>query len=758
MNWLNNVVSRSKTIVLLTTILSILAAINIPKLKFDADLSNLIPSNDPVIKELEAATDEFGSQSLILIAIRTDNIYQAETLKKIEQLADNIVVIDGVAEVISPFNAEVVDSSEWGMEIVPLSDYLPQSNAEINAYRERINSSPYKDILISPDEKAAVIMIKPDASLEPGKESHLAAQLSELVNNYNSPEEIYVVGDVYSAYYAENAMKKDVLLLTPLVFLVLVAVLYLGFRSIQGVLLPMITVVLSSVWAVALMALLGVKMSIITVLVPVILLAIGSAQGIHILNRYYSYLNQGHEKNDAIFKAMQDLTYPILMTSLTTAAGFISLLSSPIPPIKHFGLFTAFGVIIAMILSLWLIPAVLVLLPAKKTLPLYAKESDVNKRDVGQIIGQIGFWIANHSTLTIIFYVLITILGITLSFNLKTESNMLRYFEKNSPVIRGTDIVENQFGGTLQLTIVVDTKESNGVKDPKLLKKLEDIEKYLITVPNVSHAKSLATIVKEINHAFTGKHQLPESQEAVAQELLLYSLQGGSNLEYFTNYDFSKTVVTARVLNAGSEEIKTVINTIDNYLSHEFGKDQSIAVSLTGMPKVIYRVMDQFARSQILSLATSSVLVAIIVALIMKSVLYGLLSILPLVITIAINFGFMGAGNIPLDAVTSMIAGIAIGIGVDYSIHYITTYLKEAKTEKNSQNIALRSGLKSGNGIFLNALTLFLGFMVLLVSNFRAIKLFGFLTALTMLISSFSALTLLPSILSWHTRKNNKEE
>lgn len=757
MNWLNKIISRSKVIVLLTAVLSIIAAINIPKLKFDADLSNLIPKDDPVIKELEAATDEFGSQSLILVAIRTDNIYQAKTLKKIGQLADNIVLIDGVAEVISPFNAEVVESSEWGMEIVPLSAYLPQSTAEINAYRERINSSPYKDILISPDEKAAVIMIKPDASLEPGKESHLAAQLSELVNKYNSPEEIYVVGDVYSAYYAENAMKKDVLLLTPLVFLVLAAVLYLGFRSLQGVLLPMITVALSSVWAVALMALLGVKMSIITVLVPVILLAIGSAQGIHILNRYYSYLTQGQEKKEAVLNTMQELTYPILMTSLTTAAGFISLLSSPIPPIKHFGLFTAFGVVIAMILSLCLIPAILFLLPAKKTAPIYIKDSE-KKRDVGQIIGQIGFWIANHSTLTILFYALITILGITLSFNLKTESNMLRYFEKNSPVIRGTDIVENQFGGTLQLTIVVDTKESNGVKDPKLLKKLEDIEEYLITVPNVSHAKSLATIVKEINQAFSGEYQLPESQEAVAQELLLYSLQGGSNLEYFTNYDFSKTVVTARVLNAGSEEIKTVIKTIDNYLSHQNGKDKSIAVSLTGMPKVIYRVMDQFARSQILSLATSSVLVAIIVALIMKSLLYGFLSILPLVITIAINFGFMGAGNIPLDAVTSMIAGIAIGIGVDYSIHYITTYLKEAKTEKNSRNIALKSGLKSGNGIFLNALTLFLGFLVLLVSNFRAIKLFGFLTALTMLISSFTALTLLPAILSWHTRKNNKKE
>lgn len=738
--WVTKALDRPWIAIIITAILSVVIALFLPKLRFDADLANLIPDNDPVIEQLKNVTDDFGSQSLILIAIKTENIYQASTLEKIEQLSLEIKDLDGVEDVISPFNALIVEGSEWGMEVVRLSDYIPETTEEIQRYKKRLNESPYKDILISQDEKAAIIMIKPDGAIEPGTETVLAGHLSDLVASFRGPEEIYVVGDAYGAYYAEETMKRDILILTPLVFFVLLAVLFLGFRSVKGVLLPMVTVAISALWAVSLMALLGIKMSIVTVLVPVILLAVGSAQGIHIINRYFSYLNQTNDKKTALKNTMEDMLSPILMTSLTTVAGFVSLVSSPIPPVRYFGLITGFGVVVAMLLSLFFIPAVLNVLPQKEN---NKKSTSTNST----IIGRVGVKVAKNPTLTIFIYVLIALVGIWGSFKLKTEGNMLKYFEKNSPVILGTDIVEEQFGGSLQMTVVVDTKKSNGVKEPEVLEKLEKIESFLVTVPYVSHANSLATVVKEINKAFTDEYKIPDSSEAVAQELLLYSLQGGSDLEYLVSHDYDKAIVTARVANAGSEEIKSVINTVEEFLDREFANDQDVQVILTGMPKVIYRVMDQFAKSQITSLLTSSIAVSIIVTLLMKSFLYGLLSILPLIVTIAVNFGFMGVTNIPLDAVTSMISGIAIGIGVDYSIHYLSTFVSERRNGTDLKTAIYNTGVKSGSGIYLNALTLFLGFLTLVVSNFRAIKLFGFLTAMTMLLSAFSALTLLPAIL-----------
>ena len=735
--------------ILITLILSMSVLLVIPKLNFDADLANLIPSNDPVIKHLKEATEVFGSQSLILLVLKTDNIYNPATLAKIDDLAQSILEVEGVIEVVTPLDAEIVVSSEWGMEVVSLTDTVPQSLEEIDVYQERLTNSPYKDILISQDAEAAIIMVKPSGTLEPGTESRLAGKLAQIAKNHQGPEEIYVVGDVYGAYYAEEAMKKDVLVLTPLVFIVLAAVLYFGLRSVRGVLLPMSTVAIAALWAVGLMASVGIKMSIITVLVPIILLAIGSAQGIHIINRYYGYLHKGLAKKEALEATMADLTSPILMTSLTTVAGFVSLVSSPIPPIKHFGLITGFGVVIAMLVSLFFIPSMLSLLKGMEPKKLQ-KTNNTTK-----IIGRLGGSIAKHPFITITLYTVLVLFGILGSFRLQTEGNMLRYFEKNSPVIKGTDIVEEKFGGTLQLSVVVDTGVPDGVKEPEVLKKLEKIENFLETVPNMSYSHSLATVVKEINKAFTdgSDAEIPETKEAIAQELLLYSLQGGSSLEYLTSYDYSQAVVTARVLNSGSGEIKNAIKMVEDFLQAEFSQDQDLKVTLTGMPKVIYRVMDQFAMSQITSLFTSSLAVATIVAIIMKSILLGFLSILPLVVTIALNFGIMGFTGIPLDGVTSMIAGIAIGIGVDYSIHYLSTFRKEASLTDDLKKMVTNTGDISGSGIYLNALTLFLGFLVLVVSNFRAIKLFGFLTAMTMLVSSFTALTLLPAILVVLERK-----
>lgn len=746
-------VKEPKIVIILTVFFTVLISTFIPRIKFDADLSNLIPNNDPVIEELKIATEDFGSQSLILVVLKSEDILTSNSLKKIDELSVEISSIDGVFNVVNPLNVEILESSEWGMEIIPICEEIPETEDQITSFKKTLDDSVYKDLFISRDGKAALIMITPDSSIEPGKENRLAGELAVLVDKYQGPEEIYLVGDVYAAFYAEKAMKKDVLLLTPLVFVVLVLVLYYGFKTLSGVVLPMITVALSSLFAVGFMAAFGVKISIITVLVPVILLAIGSAQGIHIINRFYSYVREGNTKKEALELTMKELTNPILMTSLTTAAGFLSLLSSPIPPIKYFGIFTSIGVLIAMLLSLYFIPAVLLLIPVK------IKQSKSKNKQLTLRLDRLTTLVVKNPKITIISFLVICLLGIRLSFNLKTEGNMLKYFEKNSPVIQGTDLVEEEFGGTLQLSIVVDTFTIDGVKEPELLQKLEKIEAFLEKTDNVYHPKSLATVVKEINKAITGEYVIPETKEAVAQELLIYSFQGGSSLDYFISHSYDKTVVNARLANKGSEEIKKVLNTIEDFLKKEFGSDSSVKITLTGMPKVMYRVMDQFAKSQILSLLTSAFLVSIIVSFIMKSVVYGLISIVPLISTIAVNFGYMSIRNIPLDAVTSMISGIAIGIGVDYSIHYISTFREEMKKDLSLEEIAVNASLKSGSGIALNAITLFLGFLSLVVSNFRAIKLFGFLTAMTMLLSAFSALTLLPAILiTWHKRDKRGAE
>jgi len=213
------------------------------------------------------------------------------------------------------------------------------------------------------------------------------------------------------------------------------------------------------------------------------------------------------------------------------------------------------------------------------------------------------------------------------------------------------------------------------------------------------------------------------------------------------SYNFEKAIVSARIKNMNSAELKKVDQVIEEYVVDNYSDSDLYEVKVVGLPRVMLRLMDRFMSSQKTSLITSIITVGVIVALLMGSWSAGLISMLPLLLTVGINFGIMGFADIPLDAVTTMIASISIGIGVDYSIHYISRYRSEIKAGKSRVESIASTSATAGRGIFFNALTLILGFGILIFSHFRAIDVFGYLIALTMIISSLASLTIVPAIL-----------
>lgn len=744
------VLDNPKIIIGVLAIITIIFAAFIPQISFDADMEQMIPDDDPVIKDLEEAIEDFGSQDFLMIALRSDNIFNAGTLKKIDELTNKIEKLDGVKKVMSPLNVDLIESSVMGIEINPIVDKLPQTEEEIDKYRQRILNSSNVGKLVTADGKAAAIMVtmEPFGDLSTQKMKALTAKIDKIVNSYRDPEEIYIVGDTYVGHYAENAMGSDMRVLMPLVVLILVGILYWSFHSARGVLLPLATVIISVIWTVGLMVILGIPLTIVTMVMPIILVAIGSADGIHILNKYYEELALGRSKRKALEETMREMNGPVIMTSLTTGAGFAALITSFVTPIRQFGLLTAFGVLAAMFFSLLFIPAALVLqkLPAH-----FNEETREHKEWLVKGLTVLGKFMAKHAKVIVGVSAVILLIFIFGAFNLSLESNMMNYFEEDSPIVKGTDIVEDEFGGTIQVSIVFDTGKKDGVKEPVVLKKMVETQEYLNSLPHVSQASSLADLVRELNQALNmGEeeyYRIPDTRQAVAQELLLFTMQGGSGIDTMVSYNFDKAIVNARIENMGSGELKKVIDKIEGYVENKFAGEEDLEVKVVGLPKVMLRLMDRFIASQISSLVTSVVTVGIIVALLMGSWLAGLVSILPLVLTVGINFGIMGYSGIPLDAVTTMIASIAIGIGVDYSIHYLSRYRNEIRNGKSQDEAIAITSATAGRGIFFNALTLILGFGILIFSHFRAIDVFGYLIALTMLISSLASLTVIPGIL-----------
>ena len=755
--WIKFVQHRPWLVIAVVFAITVGLASFLPRMEFDASIENMMPQDDPVLAELQDAVADFGSQDLFFIAIESDDVFRPATLQKIADLTAALEEVPAVKGVENPFNVQMVESSFFGIEIAPMAAEVPQTADEIEAFKARILASPYGGRLITADGRGAALMLDVEWDLEGNNREKVINEIISVVEGYIGPEQIHMVGDAYILHYTEQAMKRDLRNLVPIVVLVIATTLYFTFRSFLGVLVPLLTVGAALTWTVGLMIWYGIPVSMISMAMPVILVTLGIASGIHILNKYLETLGQGMSKESALQETFATITSPVLMAAFTTAAGFASLITAFVQPIKEFGVITAVGVMIAMTLSLSLIPAMLVLW--KKP------EVKQEKREAGvlnRFLKTLTQWtISRPAYITAIAVVIVLVFGFGAT-RITLESNIVNYFGANSPVKKGTMVIEEIFGGSMQISVVVDTGVEDGFKDPAMLEELIVIQDYLNSWDSINHATSLADVVRELNQAlWEGDpefYAVPETREGVAQQLLLFSMQGGSGLDSLVSYDYSRALVTAQMKTLDAKMLGETIAAVESYLAELYRDRSDISVKLVGTPKVMMRLMNRYVQTQISSLASSSVAVGLIVAALMKSVLLGILTLVPLFFTVLINFGLMGYAGLPLDAVTSIIAGVVIGLGVDYAIHYISRYRLERANGHQMEQALLNTGVSAGRGIFFNALALVIGFMVLVFSHFRAIAVFGFLISVTMVVSSFAALVVIPLLLQYFDRKKVQVE
>lgn len=750
--WTKIVLDRPWIVIAFVLVVTVVTGSFLTRLEFDASIDAMIPKDDPILAEQEAVVENFGSQELFLIAIQGDNVFTPATLRKIDAMAAQLEDIQGVAGVTSPFNAQMVESGFFGIEIGPMATSLPQTTEEIGEFKRNILASPYVNRLITEDGRGAALLL----DLAHGDDaSGVVEQIQAVVDQYAGPEEIHIVGDSYIMHYTEMAMKKDLRNLVPFVVLVIALVLYFTFKSFLGVFIPLVTVGASLIWTVGLMSWYGIPVSIISMVMPVILVTLGIASSIHILTKYQESLANGLAKREALEETFATITSPVAMAALTTAAGFASLITAFVHPIREFGVLTAIGVMLAMFLSLSLTPALLILFkePRPKT----------EQKEMGfltRLLGGLTRWsIEQPGKVFAVVLVLVIIFGYGAS-RITLESNIVNYFGESSPVRKGAQVIEDIFGGSMQISVVVDTGEEDGVKDPEVLGEILKIQDYLNSWDNINHATSIVDVVRELNQALWDgdpeAYTIPDTREGVAQQLLLFSMQGGEGIDSLVTYDYSSALITAQMKTLDAQMLGSVISEVDNYLNTNYGTESSLKVQLIGTPKVMLRLMNRYVQTQVSSLVTSSIAVGIIVALLMGSLALGLLSLVPLLLTVLLNFGFMGYLSMPLDAVTSIIASLAIGIGVDYAIHYISRYRYELAQGHDQVTALLNTGVSAGKGIFFNAIALIIGFLVLVFSHFRAISVFGFLISVTMIVSSLAALVVIPVLLQYFT--NNKAE
>ncbi|MEA3238162.1 MAG: MMPL family transporter, partial [Candidatus Bipolaricaulota bacterium] len=536
----------------------------VPRLHTDTNFKNYMDKNDPTVQAMDRAEDRYGSQDLFMIAVENDQgIFNEETLTKISQMQAEFEEITGVDEVTGPLNAQVITGTEKTLNVGPAApnEEVPATAEEMAAYRARVmGSKTVRDYIIASDGKAAVISIKLKLNAD---DVAAAKQVVKIVGKYNTvPDHIYITGLPYMNLVLTQSMGKDLKILLPLVILVIILVLYFSFWSLRGVILPLLVVSLSAVWTLGLMAMFNVPITIISFILPVILMAIGIAYCIHVLNKYYEEIAAGADRRTAVIETGLHMVSPVSMAGLTTVAGFFSLLNSFLIPQRQFGVFTGLGVLAAMLLSLVLIPALLATFKVPKK--IHGNSNGILTRVLS------GFERMITRRRLVVIIVSLLLFGVFLASlpMLRIETSEKEFLGADSPVVQGMDVMDRHFSGSEQVMIDIDTGKRDGLKDPAVLNQVIALQEFLKS-KGVKKTISIADMVTEMNQKFHADdpvyYVIPKDRKLVSQLLLLFTFQGG-DMGNMALGDFSAGEVMGLYPSDGSSQQVKLAREVQNYL------------------------------------------------------------------------------------------------------------------------------------------------------------------------------------------------
>jgi hydrophobe/amphiphile efflux-3 (HAE3) family protein len=551
---------------------------------------------------------------------------------------------------------------------------------------------------------------------------------------------------------------KDIKVMAMLLLAVIMAMLFFAFRTGRGVFLPTFVMSAAIIWTMGIMAVMHVPLYTISTMLPVILAAVGIGDAIHLLSSYYdnALTNPQGKGGELILQALNRLSAPLMTTSLTTAAGFMSLLFAEMPPFRIFGLFTVLGIFISWLLTVTFIPAVLTLLRPKVGGYLMKRKMMRVYNESGwcsRLMVNLGDNINSHRAVWGFGLVVVAVLFLYGSSRIFVDSSWMSDFKKDSEIAVATDVLNRKFDGTIFLNVVIEGREKDALKSPVLLKKIEQLQDAVEKDPYVGDSLSIVDYLKSMNKTFHSNDErydvLPDSQKQIAEYLYLFSISGRpEQLDEVVDFDYRRANVNFMVKTDHTRILKRIIDKVNGFVKDNF---QGIPadVNLAGSANNSYVWAALLIKSQTTSIIISKLAILVIATLLFRSLLLGLITVVPVTMTTLLVAGYAGFARIPLDVSTALAAGLAIGVGVDYTIHFIHRYLYERRAGSDHSAATAATMRTVGRTIAYNAVIVAAGFSVLLLSEFPPNVKLGEFVAAYMLLSLVAALVTLPILLAY---------
>ncbi len=742
---------RPRAVIALTIMATAAFAGLLPRMTVDTNPKHMLPATSPVRQYNDRVDRDFALHADVIAVgiVNERGIVNSTTLSRILDLTREIQKIPGVVsrDVTSLSTIDNVTARAGELVVHPALDDVPESEADLQAFREVLLGNPlFVNRIVSPDASATAIYvpIEPTAN---GRE--IADAIRRLLPQDPDDDRYFLAGDPVARDTFGAEMFRQMGLFSPIAGLVMAVALWLMFRSVPLVVANMAVAIVSIVWSMGLLVGVGYPVHIMSSMSPVFLMAIAT-DSVHIFNEFAFRFAETQDKRRAVLDTIRIVAGPVLYSDVTTAAGFASLATASIVPVKIFGLVVGFGTLVILLMSFTLVPAILMLL-RENSIHAIARRPAEGNSSAGAGLSRLGAFAVHHARTIGVAGGALLVLGILGLSRIQINNNMIHWFKAGSDVRTADRIMNARLGGTSTAYLVVQSPTENAMKNPAMLRSIEGLQRDLEKDSLVGKTFSVADYVKRINRVLHDDDpsfdRVPDSAAEVGQYLFLFGASARpSDLDNVVDYPFQKANIILQLRSWDAGVTEDVIRRAEAHLAaHPLPGGATLRPAGIAYFNLVWS--DEVLWGMLKSFIAGLGLVLILLVAQTRSVLWGVLMFLPLLFTIVLIYGVVGFMGKDFDMPVAVLSTLSLGMAIDFAIHFVGRFRLRYGEDARLREALVWTVARPGKGIFLNAVLFAVGFSVMVFAHLTPYVTVGVLMAVIMLLSALTSLVYLPGLI-----------
>ena len=733
-------------VLLVLGIVSLLSVTQLGQLRILVAAESMLEKGTPAWDYFVETEETFGAEDTAIIVLRDPDIFNQEKLVQARHVLRAIGGLPNVTGTSSLFDAKNLKNIDDTIYVKPYLESLPETAAEVETVRaEAIRNPLVLGNLISADGQTIAINV---FFKRPPGDAHFDRAMTESIEAAIAPlrehiATVYQVGVGAMRSDLTAKIRADQQVFLPLSVLVLLATLTLSLRRATAALMPLMTAGVSVLWTLGFMGWMGIPVNIMTSIVPALVIIIGSTEDIHLLAEYAAGVRDGLGRRAAIGRMADNMGVAVLLTFVTTYLGFLSIALNDIQLLYQFGLVASSGLFFNFVITVVLVPVMLRFIGHHKV------------RATGRGHAQSWFqrWAvtllqaAQRRRLAVLITAgVLVIAAIAAATQLRINNNLLDYLDQESELRTNLDRIHDELSGVHSFSIVVDSGIDNTFLQVRYLEEVLKIQAFLNEMHEFDRSFSFGNFVALVNTVMEGENNedlwLPETDDMVREYM---SFIRHSDVAGFVSENYDRARILVRHNISSSDILNRAIAELQAYVDTNI--DPALRVEITGKSVLSNKAVEEMARGQLQSLLLVAGVIVALVSMLFVSLRAGIIALLPNLFPVAILFAVMALAGIPLNAGTSMVAAIALGICVDDTMHVMSRFHEELKRQE-SRSAALVAMIRAeAVPIFATSIALAAGFAVFATSSFQPVVNFGLLSAMVILVALLATFVLTPLLL-----------